>query len=139
MIYSPEDGSSPLTRGKRVRDGLAAVVVRLIPAHAGKTIIREREDVHGRAHPRSRGENLFERERYARSMGSSPLTRGKRQARRADHLGTGLIPAHAGKTLHVILLICCVEAHPRSRGENQERPDDIDRPRGSSPLTRGKP
>ena len=29
-------------------------------------------------------------------------------------------------------------AHPRSRGENQERPDDIDRPRGSSPLTRGK-
>ena len=31
-------GSSPLTRGKRVRDRLTAIVIRLIPAHAGKTL-----------------------------------------------------------------------------------------------------
>ena len=30
-------GSSPLTRGKHLREALIAAAVRLIPAHAGKT------------------------------------------------------------------------------------------------------
>ena len=50
-------GSSPLTRGKP--DGLQAAkpVVRLIPAHAGKTWRRRACWCPAPAHPRSRGEN----------------------------------------------------------------------------------
>ena len=51
------NGSSPLTRGKRVppqRDGEAEG---LIPAHAGKTPPREPTANWTPAHPRSRGEN----------------------------------------------------------------------------------
>ena len=33
-------GSSPLTRGKRGFAGLTGPIGRLIPAHAGKTLIR---------------------------------------------------------------------------------------------------
>ena len=91
-------GSSPLTRGKLVHhrhDGLRA---RLIPAHAGKTEIPARSDPYGRAHPRSRGENLTERELVVPTLGSSPLTRGKRQQGRHRQATPRLIPAHAGKT-----------------------------------------
>ena len=50
----------------------------------------------------------------------------------------GLIPAHAGKTRHSAGGGACHAAHPRSRGENAgDRPLSA-RPRGSSPLTRGK-
>ena len=73
-------GSSPLTRGKRFQVGPGVVHAGLIPAHAGKTgsITRSRWPL--RAHPRSRGENCSRGARIARSAGSSPLTRGKRQA-----------------------------------------------------------
>ncbi len=60
-----DPGSSPLTRGKLhclVQRGL---VVRLIPAHAGKTMRDLHHIVGWGAHPRSRGENV------------PPLTRGK--------------------------------------------------------------
>ena len=52
--------------------------------------------------------------------------------------GDGLIPAHAGKTRIVCHVFSTPEAHPRSRGENDEYappPLALD---GSSPLTRGK-
>ena len=70
------------------------------------------------AHPRSRGENLTVEVLVAQPVGSSPLTRGKRSARRTRSPGR--------------------RAHPRSRGEN---PDSRLRGGfrfGSSPLTRGK-
>ena len=51
---------------------------------------------------------------------------------------TGLIPAHAGKTLSTVAEMPSKRAHPRSRGENR-RPRPLGRRRpGSSPLTRGK-
>ena len=52
---------------------------------------------------------------------------------------TGLIPAHAGKTAAGAGLALAHGAHPRSRGENESRQSARQRPRGSSPLTRGKP
>ena len=71
--------------------------------------------------------------------GSSPLTRGKRSVRARQELHDGLIPAHAGKTGPVQLGGWHSGAHPRSRGENRRRLNLCRRPRGSSPLTRGKP
>ena len=71
----------------------------LIPAHAGKTGYRSRHDVHGRAHPRSRGENDAFARAFDLAVGSSPLTRGKHVLTSHHARAIGLIPAHAGKTV----------------------------------------
>ena len=71
--------------------------------------------------------------------GSSPLTRGKRAGRSCWDARRGLIPAHAGKTRRGSRRIADARAHPRSRGENVGANGEINEPRGSSPLTRGKP
>ena len=51
------------------------------------------------AHPRSRGENANFLGAVVSSPGSSPLTRGKLRLYSFEHMQTGLIPAHAGKTV----------------------------------------
>ena len=91
-------GSSPLTRGKRIRALIQARHDGLIPAHAGKT---GRQTAHQRnesAHPRSRGENLPIMVSVPASGGSSPLTRGKLSFHSRREPFSRLIPAHAGKT-----------------------------------------
>ena len=70
-------GSSPLTRGKLERYAEAQQGGRLIPAHAGKTNEPIEVGTLGRAHPRSRGENVSGSSRPSVRIGSSPLTRGK--------------------------------------------------------------
>ena len=72
-------GSSPLTRGKRVRFPGDRLDRGLIPAHAGKTDGRLVGRVVQGAHPRSRGENPVFLEIPGKGTGSSPLTRGKRR------------------------------------------------------------
>ena len=131
-------GSSPLTRGKqayardyRQSDGL-------IPAHAGKTSVLSVLEFIDGAHPRSRGENVFQVMRIWPRSGSSPLTRGKLQSGDVLVLPARLIPAHAGKTPPDVVAPIYIPAHPRSRGENRPCPRLRDARRGSSPLTRGK-
>ena len=75
-------GSSPLTRGKHAFRRPGQTQRRLIPAHAGKTS-RSRAGTHTAwAHPRSRGENDTASSRALNTVGSSPLTRGKRSRER---------------------------------------------------------
>ena len=131
-------GSSPLTRGKRDMLWQQAGRTGLIPAHAGKTAAVRRRPGRVRAHPRSRGENSGSTGRTRRTKGSSPLTRGKPTGTWAMTSGTGLIPAHAGKTRTRSCRGWTVRAHPRSRGENMGGPFCGYLSRGSSPLTRGK-
>ena len=50
-------GSSPLTRGKHNGCADRRTHPRLIPAHAGKTVLAAARPVEYKAHPRSRGEN----------------------------------------------------------------------------------
>ena len=91
-------------------------------------------------------------------QGSSPLTRGKHGAALPEWVLEWLIPAHAGKTAWVQVVVVISSAHPRSRGENTASffgsADTLAHPRsrgenlviwrmstrecGSSPLTRGK-
>ena len=132
-------GSSPLTRGKPPEDGSLARALRLIPAHAGKTLRLRVESNRHAAHPRSRGENDESCAQAERAMGSSPLTRGKRTERENLSVLSGLIPAHAGKTGCRLPRGSGVRAHPRSRGENSTAATGLWRLLGSSPLTRGKP
>ena len=131
-------GSSPLTRGKRAAVNASVIVTGLIPAHAGKTPWATYPTSVWPAHPRSRGENDTPFARAVTHAGSSPLTRGKRHCRRHGQGGNGLIPAHAGKTRHTWRSWAGRAAHPRSRGENDERYIPLIHERGSSPLTRGK-
>ena len=138
IVFDVGDGSSPLTRGKLRRPGARPRVSGLIPAHAGKTLVGETAPEDGRAHPRSRGENLSLSVLRTSLIGSSPLTRGKRRRASQDQTKTRLIPAHAGKTEGMVRLGAYAEAHPRSRGENQESAGIKSVKRGSSPLTRGK-
>ena len=53
-------------------------------------------------------------------------------------LAARLIPAHAGKTTINADNAPAIEAHPRSRGENNVAGIGVASPGGSSPLTRGK-
>ena len=134
----PSRGSSPLTRGKRSFGGPHRWPRRLIPAHAGKTVMRAGFPRGRRAHPRSRGENPAQALAAGGRQGSSPLTRGKLLACAVGVLRRGLIPAHAGKTSGRGPPRPGGAAHPRSRGENgastRADPPGV----GSSPLTRGK-
>ena len=136
---SASAGSSPLTRGKRLAGCVVPHVVRLIPAHAGKTSGQPSTRHPRAAHPRSRGENDGSRLALRRIVGSSPLTRGKRFEGGEDRCPKGLIPAHAGKTRSPARRRTAWPAHPRSRGENPLGMLRAFRLRGSSPLTRGKP
>ena len=92
----------------------------------------------GRAHPRSRGENIQTCVQVAADLGSSPLTRGKRYEAFLDGGFKGLIPAHAGKTSSSANALSLSRAHPRSRGENLLADPSLIIGAGSSPLTRGK-
>ena len=92
-------GSSPLTRGKHIDRTCRQRQVGLIPAHAGKTRTPFCFHYGEWAHPRSRGENALDARRLTWEAGSSPLTRGKPLVQPLRERGTGLIPAHAGKTL----------------------------------------
>ena len=134
-----ELGSSPLTRGKRRDRQVQEHAVRLIPAHAGKTLEVEGQQGAARAHPRSRGENIVRPVCRRSWNGSSPLTRGKQDKGSTRGEGAGLIPAHAGKTRARRARSWASRAHPRSRGENCGESWPAQAELGSSPLTRGKP
>ena len=69
--------------------------------------------------------------------GSSPLSRGIRQAASAVASGLRIIPALAGNTLRAPWRPLVQMDHPRSRGEYAPGPSVSVVGRGSSPLSRG--
>ena len=73
---SRETGSSPLARGTRCRGNREGVVVGLIPARAGNTLLHKKNANAYRAHPRSRGEHRKQLTISTLITGSSPLARG---------------------------------------------------------------
>ena len=115
-----DSGSSPLTRGKPSHQARRNRGPGLIPAHAGKTRCLSRSTKCLRAHPRSRGENSSRLTFPSETIGSSPLTRGKRRCSYRGGESHGLIPAHAGKTHCLHPCSPTGTAHPRSRGENPD-------------------
>ena len=117
-LASEMGGSSPLTRGKRRTWLPEGRRLGLIPAHAGKTVVPPVVGEASRAHPRSRGENIFPPMSTHIHIGSSPLTRGKQKVCCVRQVVSGLIPAHAGKTGTRPCRLGGPGAHPRSRGEN---------------------
>ena len=130
-------GSSPLARGTLLALIQAHVEVGLIPARAGNTKLRESRLWRQRAHPRSRGEHPPKDWQPRRIRGSSPLARGTRIRGFQSALRQGLIPARAGNTGAIFATNRGGRAHPRSRGEHQNRLNLLVVDEGSSPLARG--
>ena len=76
-------GSSPRGRGKLPSGPPLAILIRLIPAWAGKTLEVWMNGIKGRAHPRVGGENQPPKGPRHMTNGSSPRGRGKRFRARA--------------------------------------------------------
>ena len=111
----------------------------IIPARAGFTYwtwipVRTHPD-----HPRSRGVYPATRLAGPAVVGSSPLARGLREDDYCAGAGGGIIPARAGFTVHIPLLIPGSRDHPRSRGVYGFGDGVLGDPVGSSPLARGLP
>ena len=91
-------GSSPHTRGAPTPWSGPASRGRIIPAYAGSTPPTGSTWTPTRDHPRIRGEHHRRGRHPRRPRGSSPHTRGARQAPvHADRV-PGIIPAYAGST-----------------------------------------
>ena len=135
----PVPGSSPRGRGKPCLHMAVSVSSGLIPAWAGKTVMRTFEPLGARAHPRVGGENLGRYRLRQDVIGSSPRGRGKPYIRRRRAGIQRLIPAWAGKTSWRLAPPRDRGAHPRVGGENLICRDHRRVLCGSSPRGRGKP
>ena len=111
-------GTSPRTRGKPAKRFGHPQRLGNIPAHAGKTSAMASQYEASREHPRARGENPNLLAEFLFQPGTSPRTRGKREASAHYQVETGNIPAHAGKTIRSRPCLKSWTEHPRARGEN---------------------
>ena len=84
------------------------------------------------------GENSSAAARIASVGGSSPRVRGKPPHRRRSRHTIRLIPACAGKTNILVILLADPTAHPRVCGENGLTQAPLADGAGSSPRVRGK-
>ena len=92
-------GSSPHTRGARILARSVRKWLGIIPAYAGSTIKLNNFCEDAGDHPRIRGEHVSWLCKMHTKTGSSPHTRGARQAHAARRVVRGIIPAYAGSTM----------------------------------------
>ena len=95
-------GSSPRMRGKLFHNCSVLCFVRIIPAHAGQTMVAGRHSTPSTDHPRACGANAWRRDCRRAIYGSSPRMRGKPEHRHPGHGHRRIIPAHAGQTTTVL-------------------------------------
>ena len=129
--------SSPLARGLRRIQGLAAPDGRIIPARAGFTSSPAAPRRSGPDHPRSRGVYLRMKRQLGPESGSSPLARGLLPSHIRETNQAGIIPARAGFTSSASDHPARSRDHPRSRGVYARCPACDTQWEGSSPLARG--
>ena len=113
---APFIGSSPLARGLPSRAPTERRRWRIIPARAGFTPNWAPRTCLPPDHPRSRGVYADARRPAGGDPGSSPLARGLPHRDTSEVRSAGIIPARAGFTIHIALLIAGPGDHPRSRG-----------------------
>src|SRR5690606_20168788 len=110
-------GSSPRTRGTRADTHAIEGGRRLIPAYAGHTRWRPCAGRSWSAHPRVRGGHGSAMFAASSCAGSSPRTRGTLHFLPQQELDRRLIPAYAGNTVAITLVLMrrCGSS-PRTRG-----------------------
>ena len=130
-------GSSPRMRGTHRDYETNGDKVRIIPAHAGNTVIHARKPLVIRDHPRACGEHSGAIRHSASRPGSSPRMRGTPVPDGRARPSRGIIPAHAGNTGSRISGLQSCGDHPRACGEHAWfRAGDLC-DWGSSPRMRG--
>ena len=98
-------GSSPRTRGTLSTGAAGCARYRIIPAHAGNTVRWAASTTTKTDHPRARGEHPRAWSTLRPRSGSSPRTRGTLQLLRGVLPPRRIIPAHAGNTLVILLIL----------------------------------
>ncbi len=151
-------GSSPHMRGAHRELQGQQLHQGIIPAHAGSTTLRAAEEMFSegiipahagstprcrpprptrRDHPRTCGEH----DQWAlvcdRDDGSSPHMWGAPVRRRRRLRAQGIIPAHAGSTVHGGKRLADRWDHPRTCGKHADKVDQQVVDMGSSPHMRG--
>ena len=132
-----ELGSSPRMRGTRSRICWSRCFRGIIPADAGNTehgfiyIDRPKD------HPRGCGEHGHIRRSGSLRGGSSPRMRGTHKGLPLDDIYKGIIPADAGNTIVLFMLICPGRDHSRGCGEHPLFLLRGSHQSGSSPRMRG--
>ena len=91
-------GSSPRMRGARIGNAEERYCLRIIPADAGSTPMKNLGRSGARDHPRGCGEHYLDRWHDRFDLGSSPRMRGARSSNAPSPPGRGIIPADAGST-----------------------------------------
>ena len=109
-------GSSPLARGLPSGPPPVPSPERIIPARAGFTSESGSCSWCPPDHPRSRGVYSYDRTKGNHKCGSSPLARGLPHPERKTPMIDRIIPARAGFTAAVMVVVMTVPDHPRSRG-----------------------
>ena len=132
-------GSSPHTRGARVKVGALCVAGGIIPAYAGSTYITPPTSSTSPDHPRIRGEHFTTQVGVDLLEGSSPHTRGAQVLGDNLRVHLGIIPAYAGSTCRPRPRWRRRWDHPRIRGEHGLCNLGPEATPGSSPHTRGAP
>ncbi len=130
-------GSSPHTRGTHFRREFLKLRFRFIPAYAGNTVQRMRNQLVTAVHPRIRGEHRPSKAPDFYSVGSSPHTRGTPATSSSSGTNTRFIPAYAGNTPLDGWTEVPEPVHPRIRGEHIANTALKKAAAGSSPHTRG--
>ena len=110
--------TSPHTRGEPDAEKLYSRRAGNIPAYAGRTQNRQTKQSYLKKHPRIRGENAIIWRLAKGYLETSPHTRGEQGASGREINALRNIPAYAGRTLAVkVLLAMLRETSPHTRGE----------------------
>ena len=130
-------GSSPHVRGALFFQLVQVLIVGIIPACAGSTLVLPWLFRCLRDHPRMCGEHSVPGISLCNHTGSSPHVRGAPTGLSAQFLHPGIIPACAGSTDCIHAQVLRHWDHPRMCGEHDHtEPLHLHRS-GSSPHVRG--
>ena len=130
-------GPSPRVRGSLHRNAEVLVVVRSIPACAGKPTTPRRRAGPSGVHPRVCGEASGVRRARRRNRGPSPRVRGSPRQGAVLREGPGSIPACAGKPRACPRHPTSARVHPRVCGEAPLDMCVVEHQMGPSPRVRG--
>ena len=132
-------GSPPLVR-ERPGDGVFfPASIRITPARAGKTGVKNRWSYSIQDHPRSCGKDVYANSFSWAHTGSPPLVRERLKIAVYSLKGGGITPARAGKTDEAPAVEAMNRDHPRSCGKDESVREKNPALKGSPPLVRERP
>ena len=131
-------GSPPRARGEAQVGPVAARLIGITPACAGRRRTKSYTPRRSRDHPRVRGEKKILDRFSCLPPGSPPRARGEVKERWGIEVEHRITPACAGRRVQNHRKIRPNQDHPRVRGEKPNASTRAGRGRGSPPRARGK-